>query len=323
MPQAPLVMRGVLLTGSIALGLVAATGAPADERGPASSCARISAGLTPLSDLGSGSYHHYRGGLYPGGTNTPGPRYLAKGLAAARAVQPLAADGTPSAGGKVVFLSIGMSNTTLEFQEFQREAAAQRLNPALAIVDGAVFGQDAEKIKDPHGRYWSEVDRRLAAGGATGRQVQAVWLKEAIIRPTEAFPADAQRLRADLRAIVAILAQRFPALHLVYVSSRIYGGYASTTLNPEPYAYQSGFAVKWLVNDAIDGKVAGPWVGWGPYLWTDGTKGRKDGLVWTCDDVRTKDGTHPSPSGARKVAGLLLSFLRTSPPSKTWFNPAA
>src|ERR671936_432090 len=98
-------------------------------------------------------------------------------------------------------------------------------------------------------------------------------------------------------AIVAILRARYPNLKLVYVSSRTYGGYATTPLNPEPYAYDSGFAVKWLVTDRIAGRVKGPWVGWGPYLWTDGEKGRKDGLFWTCADVRPTDGTHPSDSG--------------------------
>ena len=119
--------------------------------------------------------------------------------------------------------------------------------------------------------------------------------------------------------MISILRARYPNLKLVYLSSRTYAGYATTPLNPEPYAYQSGFAVKWLVQERIDGKIRGPWLGWGPYLWTDGTKGRKDGLVWTCDDVRS-DGTHPSPSGQAKVGGLLLRFFKTSRTSRAWFR---
>jgi lysophospholipase L1-like esterase len=57
----------------------------------------------------------------------------------------------------------------------------------------------------------------------------------------------------------------------------------------------------------------------GPYLWTDGTNGRADGLTWTCADVR-EDGTHPSPSGAQKVAGMLLRFFESSPTSRPWFT---
>src|SRR5204862_7432809 len=123
---------------------------------------------------------------------------------------------------------------------------------------------------------------------------------------------DARRLESDLGTIVQILQRRYPSLRLIYLSSRTYGGYATTPLNPEPYAYDSGFAVKWLIDQRIGGRSRGPWLGWGPYLWTDGTNGRRDGFVWGCDDV-TGDGTHPSASGRLKVADLLLHFFSTDP----------
>jgi hypothetical protein len=66
-------------------------------------------------------------------------------------------------------------------------------------------------------------------------------------------------------------------------------------------------------------KLRGPWIGWGPYLWTDGEKGRADGLTWSCPaDVRD-DGTHPSPAGSAKVARMLLRFFKTDPTAKSWF----
>jgi hypothetical protein len=67
------------------------------------------------------------------------------------------------------------------------------------------------------------------------------------------------------------------------------------------------------------GKLAGPWLGWGPYLWTNGERGRKDGLTWTCTDVGP-DGTHPSPSGRTKVADLLWTFFSTNRTSRGWFR---
>lgn len=90
-------------------------------------------------------------------------------------------------------------------------------------------------------------------------------------------------------------------------------------LNSEPYAYQSGFAVKWLIRDQIR-KAPGtrPWLAWGPYLWADGMEERSDGLIWECDDL-ADDGTHPSESGKQKVAEMLLDFLKTAPTAKSWF----
>jgi hypothetical protein len=52
---------------------------------------------------------------------------------------------------------------------------------------------------------------------------------------------------------------------------------------------------------------------WGPYLWADGTTPRKsDGLIYESKDVDI-DGTHPSESGRKKVAELLLRFFQTDP----------
>jgi hypothetical protein len=277
----------------------------------AANCAQTSVAMKPLSDLGKGKYHGYRGGLYANGKNSPPKTYLKAGLARAKSVKPI--------DGKVVLLSIGMSNTTQEFSAFKRIADADpRKNASLTIVDGAQGGQDAETIRNPSARFWTVLDGRLALAGATAAQVQAVWLKQAIARESNPFPADAKRLKADLAAIVAILRTRFANLKLVYLSSRTYAGYASTPLNPEPFAYDSGFAVKWLVLDRIAGKLKGPWLSWGPYLWTNGEKGRKDGFVWTCGDTRP-DGTHPSPSGQQKVAQLLLKFFTTDPTARPWF----
>jgi lysophospholipase L1-like esterase len=47
--------------------------------------------------------------------------------------------------------------------------------------------------------------------------------------------------------------------------------------------------------------------------------GRKsDHLVWERKDL-SGDGTHPSTSGRRKVADMLLSFFKTDANAQTWF----
>jgi hypothetical protein len=283
-------------------------------------CRNISVGSPPLIDLGLGTYQGYQGGLYLGGENEPFGAYGQIGIQRAQSIQPLNANGQPDARGKIVMLSIGMSNASLEFEEFIREANADpQKNPKLELVNGAVAGQDAEIIKNPNATYWAIVNQRLADASATDKQVQVIWLKEAIKQPTEPFPLDAQHLQNDLAAIVQILRWRFPNLQIIYFASRTYAGYATTDLSPEPYAYESGFAVKGLIIAHIrDNRTSGPWLAWGPYLWTDGLRGRGDGLVWTCDDVQS-DGTHPSVSGQQKVAGLLLNFFKTDPTTVDWF----
>src|SRR6202035_4945136 len=97
-------------------------------------------------------------------------------------------------------------------------------------------------------------DSVLTPAGFTELQVQAVWLKQADINPSDSLPstsADAYKLEGYLGQIVRAIKARWHNVKQVFISSRIYAGYATDTLNPEPYAYESGFAVKWLIQAQI------------------------------------------------------------------------
>ncbi len=297
---------------------------------PAQNCANTSVGFTPINDLGAGLYQGFQGGLYPGGTNTPPIAHLVDGIRQASEITPRDAAGAPDPGGSIVFLSIGMSNATQEFSRFIELSNADTLrHPRVKPVDGAIGGQAAEDIADPSAPYWNQVAQRLTAAGATAEQVQVVWLKEANRAPNQAFPVHAQNLQAQYVTILQILQDRFPNLKVCFLASRIYAGYATNALNPEPYAYEQGFTVKWVVQDQIGGSpalnfdpargpVEAPWLAWGTYNWADGTTPRSDGLVWPCSDY-SADGTHPGPSGRTKVAQALLNFLHADPIGSAWY----
>jgi hypothetical protein len=208
----------------------------------------------------------------------------------------------------------------MEFSAFQR-LLPRDVNPALLTVDGAQSDLDAQATADPHHRYWEVVRTRLRAAGATAEQVQAVWLKSALAEVADPFPHDARRLACALRQIITDLECLCPNLRLIYLSSRTFGGYSQIALSPEPVAYQSGFAVKWVVEEYIQqmrttSRADRPWVGWGPYLWTPPSS--KSSSVWTKDDVMP-DGTHPSLQGRLKVARRLLQFFHSHPTAEPWF----
>jgi hypothetical protein len=250
-------------------------------------------------------------------------------------VQPRAAGGKPDPDGKIVLLTVGMSNTAQATQGFMHLANADPAkNPRVVIVNGAQGAMTAARMKDPDDgasgtQYWTVVDQRLKEAGTTREQVQAVWIKQADAGPRQGFPGYAKTLHQELAQIVQVLAKRFPNLKLVYLSSRTYGGYAKTPLNPEPYAYESGFSVKWLIEqqlkgdpalnfDPAKGAVRAPWLSWGPYLWANGSTKRADGFAYEEADFAA-DGTHESPSGQRKVGGLLLQFFKTDSTARGWF----
>jgi hypothetical protein len=292
--------------------------------------------LKSLTELGTDEYQGFKGGLYPEGKNERPAAHEAAGVRLAKQVQPLDAEGKPSADGKIVLMSVGMSNTSQASQAFQRQVAADPdRNPHLVFLNGAQGGMTAAAIQDPDdgGRgtqYWMEVDNRLKQAGLTRAQVQAIWIKQADAGPTQGFPKYAQKLQEELERIVQMLPKRFPNIKLVYLSGRTYGGYAKTALNPEPYAYESGFSVKWLIEkqiagdaglnyDAGKGAVKAPWLSWGPYLWANGSTKRADGFSYDESDFSPQDGTHESPSGQQKVGRLLLDFFKSDTTTKPWF----
>jgi hypothetical protein len=292
--------------------------------------------LTPLTELGTGKYHDFEGGLYPGGKNERPADHDAAGVALARSVDPRNASGKPDSDGKIVLLSIGMSNTSQEFSAFQQLARSDRsVNSKLVLVNGAQGGMTAAAIQNPDDqergtRFWKTVDDRLREANVSRSQVQAVWLKQADAGPNQSFPKYAQTLLAELQTIVQVLHHRFPNLKLAYLSSRIYAGYARTALNPEPYAYESGFSVKWLIGQQLKGsaslnydpkrgEIRSPWLSWGPYLWASGTSGNPDGLRYEESDF-ADDGTHPSQTGRKKVAEALLEFFKADTTTRGWFT---
>lgn len=301
--------------------------------------AYIGVGVKALSDMSAADrYKGEDGGLYGKGQNTPPKGHLETALNEARKIQPLGKDGKPSKDGKVVFLSLGMSNTTMEFQRFQQIIKTVKLPPALIVVDGAQGGKEAsmwalekKDAKAAGGTPWDVLAKRLEDAGVSPLQVQVAWMKQAVGGPAidGEYPAHIKRYQDFCVTIFQKLKSRYPNVRIVYLSNRIYASNANTPLNPEPYAYEYAYGIRHLILDQIAGKpelncepakgeVKAPLLLWGPDLWANGDTPRKDGLVWPRSDLGG-DGTHPGDTGREKVAKMLLHFLQTDPTAKLWF----
>lgn len=369
---AGLALASALIVGCTSSGGSGALPNPNSTGSGGSTPTPVPAGKIALNDLGAGTYLGFEGGLYPNGANNPPAAHDAAGTAHAALVKPLDVNGNPSPSGKIVLMSIGMSNTNDEWCGVPDGGACTTntfttiatsgggLNPALVISNGALGGQAAPSwlnavapcLVPPIEGFCTNYDRVaskvLGAHGLSEKQVQIIWLKQADPGPTVSLPsssADAYTLEGNLGKIVRAAKTRYPNLRLIFVSSRIYGGYATTTLNPEPYAYESGFADKWLIQaqinqmagngvdpvagDLNDSNGTAPWIGWAAYLWASGTTARSDGTIWCnaqsgapCNGEQDyqSDGTHPAnPAGTAKVGDLLLNFFKTSPYAASWF----
>jgi hypothetical protein len=354
-------------------------------------------GVPALTDYPPGYLYlgTYAGFLYDG-SNDPPADHDAAGRSFAALIKPRDAAGVvctaPGPGCRIVFLSIGFSNNTIEFcggqgiggdpeapsatpcplptaqppylqtQSFIAKALGDPAvdHAAVVPVDGAMGGQtyeDWDPIVSGSMEYDRVLNTILTPSGLSPAQVQAIWIKDAEARPTVSLatgsagnPPDAILAERHLGNILRGLRTFYPSLQQVFVSPRIYGGYANTAsppndLNPEPFAYEIGFAIKWLVGSQIAEvrggipdpnagdldytTAAAPWVAWGPSLWANGTTPRSDGLVWLNTDLRgpRSDGTfdectHPSTYGEDKVSGMLLAFMKASPFTRWFLAPS-
>ncbi len=324
---------------SLVLGLLLLTAVGFVPRAARGDCSLTSTGNIPLPDLGTGFYLGFEGGLYPSGSDTRPTEHETAGLAEANQVKPLDATGNvDNSHGIIGLISIGMSNASEEFASggatsfMPRADADPSKDPQLTIVDGAQAGKDAVAWADPNDDAWTTLAQRLTAAGVSADQVQVVWMKQALNFPMGygAFPAHAQKLQADIETILRTLKSRYPNVQITYLAPRT-RAYTNdpTQVSPEPYAYETGFAVQWTIADQINGTgnlnfdaskgtVVAPYLSWGPYLWVDGTNPRSDGLTWLCSDLQT-DFIQPSSTGVGKVASQLLTFFKTDPTATPWF----
>lgn len=308
----------------LALASTLATAQPCDNPPP---------GFTPIPDMGAATFQGMSGGLYGNGSNTTPQDHLEAGIALAQQIHPLDADGNPDPEGWLVFMGVGMSNTS-QFWNGLRDSTLlfDDRNPRMKMVSGAVGGKDIDRLLDTTDNYWTTVQQRLDQNEVTAAQVQAVWFLQAKhingIPPGQGLAHIDTMERKFLDAFI-LLKQRYPNLKQLYCSGRDYGGYSNPGQgNPEPYAYYTGWAFHKLVQRQLAGDPAlayegpnapVPWLAWAHYVWSDGANPNNDGLAWLCPEDYQPDGVHPNASGVGKVATRLFEFFRTEP-TTTWYR---
>ena len=280
---------------------------------------KMTAPPKPLCDMTADDrYEGEDGGIYGQGRNEPPPELRRAAEAALAQIRPLDAEGKPSDTGRIVFVSLSMSNATQEFSFFKRLADRDpRKSERVTVVDCAQGGQAMAEWAPPEARPWQEALRRLEQVGVSPQQVQIAWVKLANKSPTGSMSEHLGKLEADTAALLQNVRRRFPNLRLAYLGSRIWAGNATGGLNPEPYAYESAFATRHLIQK--QDLAQSPLLLWGPYLWSAGESGRRlDDLKYLPADF-VGDGVHPSDSGREKVARQLLEFCATNALAKSWF----
>lgn len=225
----------------------------------------------------------------------------------------------PASHGKLVLLSIGMSNASQEFcgpnttdmskclkgSFVERARRDSRVSKNVEFVNGAMGGMTSPRWDSPEDETYNRVKGMLSARGLSERDVKVVWLKSALTAyaPAERVDQATEALGRDLIETIDALRIRYPNVQQIFLSYRTYGGWA---LNGEPVAYETKKAVDRAVAMRSGKQVV---VAWGPYLW-DAKAPRED---------FAKDGIHPSLTGVAKVGAQLMAFFMNDPRTG-WFR---
>jgi hypothetical protein len=217
------------------------------------------------------------------------------------------------------------------------------------------------------GTEWSLCEGQVADSGLTDAQIQAATMEITSGNPgpsglvtlssmSHAPPCvlgdtsviDACFVEYEAGDVIRLAKEKFPNLKILYLYTRAYGGWAITTLAPEPNAYEYGFSAQWLVRaqinqadnggavSTVDGNLAysaAPVVLFAPYQWASGATANSEGTVWPdlSTYFQTVDWIHyGEPLGVPETGSVMYNYFEGTSLSgardlnyTTWFRPAA
>lgn len=299
-------------------------------------CTKDSTGLIPLTDLQGTSWRGYTGGLYSNGLNVRTADHKNKALQQAAAIKPLDGSGMPSATGKIVWIGVGASNPRTEFMRFSNQVDTLRAkNPALKLINTCIGGQGIQKMNVATDSYWKQAEKQLTDSGLSNKQVQIAWIETDNTQTSDTtFPRAAETLRDEFRTLLQTMRSLYPNLKLCYITARAYSGFidlaAGSTVGRGllyPRDYYNGWSIKMLIEKQMSGdptyafegaNATIPFVTWGSYHWTDGSKQRNDGFSMQCSTDVGGDGLHLSEAGEIKMGALMFTYFTTDEATAPW-----
>ena len=284
----------------------------------------------PITDLQTGTYFGFTGGLYPNGYNNPRGKYARDLNEFAGRIKPRDAAGKVSATGKIGFISLGISTGGRNMTALKEKTVGDSATNPFLILANCNNGSGTgtfNSIINPNDPYWQHVTIILNGVHLTYKQVQVIYLESEDSVQITGFPQRPYFVRDEIEAAVRTCMAKFVHLKLVYVLGRTTTFNVTLFQNKEPVPYYNGWAEKFMIEDQINGKpgteyrgvnAVAPLVTWGWYQWADGSNvPRKDGFVWQESD--TEDGVHATTEGQDTLASRFKNFLLTDPNASIWY----
>lgn len=286
--------------------------------------------MTPLTDLGAGTFLGFMGGLYPGGENAPSGQYATDLDSVSSSIVPLDVNGNYAASGKIGFISIGASTCSIMMNNLRKKTKKSTLtNPLLLTANCTGGGESIQEINDTiTNAYWNVAFSKLAKNNLTAAQVEVVYMETDDSISSMSFPERPLNTKAVYTTTMQILLTKFPNLKVVYLIGRTttFLGAGKKQQNREPGPYYNGWGCKFIIEGQINNEPAlqykgperkVPMIAWGWYQWSVGYQPRSDGFIWTKE--LTRDGLHANDQGADIISTNFMNFLLNDPYASKWY----
>jgi hypothetical protein len=300
-------------------------------------CDVTSIGLRPLVDMRSETWNGILGGLYPEGSRTLPFEADEAFRDYAFDIRPCNAQGyRDNHNGTLAVVGFGSTDASAAFDVFAMLSVTDTTTSRrIRYVNACAPGLSLSDLSRETASMWDVVRSKVSALGIKPAQVQVAWVMlDELENADTVFPRAAEQLADRLTDFCRALKSVYPAIRVVYFSSRPYSGYVDPTMSSlkagaiTPRDHIHGWGVKMLIErqvrnepgyDYLATKATIPALLWSSYLWADGENANADGLKWLCSDFEA-DGYTLSPYGAVKAGVRLANFFKTDFAARGWYT---
>ncbi len=300
-------------------------------------CDVTSIGLRPLVDMRTETWNGILGGLYPEGSRNLPFEAEEAFRDYANDIRPCNAQGyRDNHNGTLAMVGFGSTDASAAFDMFAMFSVADTTTSRrIRYVNACAPGLSLSDLSTETASTWDVVRSKVSALGIEPAQVQVAWVMlDELENADTVFPRAAEQLADRLTDFCRALKSVYPAVRVVYFSSRPYSGYVDPTMTSldagaiTPRDHIHGWGVKMLIErqlrnepgyDYLASKATIPALLWSSYLWADGENANADGLKWLCTDFEA-DGYTLSADGAVKAGVRLASFFSNNIAARGWYT---
>lgn len=283
---------------------------------------RESFGDIPLNDPESFTYNGINSGLYPWGNQLISNNYKTNYINTSKAIRPLNSSGLQAKDGKIAILGIGGSNQFIVYNGIKNAWLNDvGFGKKLVFINAGTGGKDLPDIIDPNASYWSRIKKILDSNFVTASQIQIVFCIEDDFKNSDTSFQRAYSIRDQYINLLNTITIKYPNVKLIFIGDRGFNGYATLPKYNEPRGYLNGWAVKFLVEDYVNGILPQyPFINWLEYYWANGAEPRWDGLTYLQSDFTAPEYTHLTPEKANALGLVTHGKLKQDAGALYWYK---